>query len=72
MTYGEYFAAQRWEDVRWVAAPEKTPNGWLLWLGVDGPGSPGLSSSTRSDDEAPGRYRIDMPVTESIPLGAAS
>ncbi len=68
MTYGEDFAVQRWEDGRWAAAPEMTPNGWLLWLGVGGPGSPGLCSTTRVPaDEAPGRYRIVKPVTELVP-----
>jgi hypothetical protein len=67
ITYGEDFAVQRREGERWVPAPDLTPNGWLLWLGVGRPGSPGLCSSTRlPGDVAPGRYRIVKEVTELI------
>jgi len=70
MTYGEDFTVQRRRGGRWAAAPELTPNGWLLWLGVGGPGSTGICSATQVPaDEAPGRYRIVKPVTELIPRG---
>jgi len=68
MTYGEEFEVQRLADGRWVAAPDLTPNGWLLWLGVSGPGAYGLCNSVRlPQDVAPGRYRIVKPVEESVP-----
>jgi hypothetical protein len=68
LTYGEDFGVQHWEHGGWVGAPELTPNGWLLWLGVGGPGSPGLCSSTRLPaDTAPGWYRIVKAVTELAP-----
>lgn len=67
MTYGEIFAVQRREGGSWVPAPDLTPNGWLLWLGIGRPGSPGLCSSVGlPGDVAPGRYRIVKEVTELI------
>jgi hypothetical protein len=67
MTYGENFEVQRREGKSWVPAPDLTPNGWLLWLGIGRPGSPGLCSSVRlPGDVAPGRYRIVKEVTELI------
>lgn len=67
MTYGESFAVQRRKGERWVPAPDLTPNGWLLWLGVAPPGSPGICSSVGLPrDVAPGRYRIVKEVTELI------
>jgi hypothetical protein len=68
MTYGESFAVQRREGDGWVPAPDLTPNGSLLWLGVGRPGSPGICSRAElPGDVAPGRYRIVKEVTELIP-----
>jgi len=70
MTFGEDFAVQRWDEGHWAKAPELTPDGWLLWLGAAGPGSPGLCNSTQLlADTAPGWYRIVKPVTELVPRG---
>jgi hypothetical protein len=70
MAFGEDFAVQHWEGGRWAAAPELTPNGWLLWLGASGPGSPGFCGSTQLTLEtAAGWYRIVKPVTELVPHG---
>lgn len=68
MTYGEEFEVQRLARGKWVAAPDLTPNGSLLWLGVSGPGAYGVCNSVRlPKDVAPGRYRIVKPVTEAVP-----
>jgi len=70
MTYGESFEVQRMQDGDWVDAPELTPNGWLLWLGVAAPGLSGQCSSVAlPKDVAPGHYRIVKPVTELVTRG---
>jgi hypothetical protein len=70
MTYGENFEVQRMQDGDWVDAPDLTPNGWLLWLGVGGPGSPGFCNFLAlPKDVAPGRYRVVKPVTELVTGG---
>ena len=64
MSYGESFGVQRREDGDWVPAPALQPDGWLLWLGISGPGAPGRCSALRLPrDVQPGRYRIVKEVT---------
>jgi hypothetical protein len=59
MYYGEGFAVQRFDAGRWVASPELTPDGELLWLGVSPPGYIGICNAVSlSNDVEPGRYRI--------------
>lgn len=68
MTYGEFYAVQRRVRGGWVAAPELTPNGSLLWLGIAGPGAIGRCNAPRLPrDVEPGRYRIVKTVTELVP-----
>ena len=68
MTYGESYAVQRWVRGGWVAAPDLTPDGALLWLGVAGPGASGVCNAPQLPRNIePGRYRIVKPVTELVP-----
>lgn len=59
VSYGEAFGVQRLEGGKWIAVPEVRPRGWLLWLGMAGPGGAGRCSALYlPDDVLPGHYRI--------------
>jgi hypothetical protein len=71
MSYGEEFRVQRREGGAWVRALDLEPEGWLLWLGLGGPGSPGQCSAMRLPrNTAPGHYRVVKPVTRQLPQQA--
>jgi hypothetical protein len=64
MSYGEGFAVQRFDAGRWIASPELTPDGELLWLGVSPPGYVGICNAVSlPKDLEPGRYRVVKQVS---------
>lgn len=65
--YGEGYGVQRLQaGGAWKSVPRLTPNGSLLWLGIQGPGSAGRCSALRlPKDVAPGTYRIVKDVGRS-------
>jgi hypothetical protein len=68
MSFGADFSVQRWEDGDWVPAQQLQPGGFLLWLGIAGPGAPGRCSALELPrDVQAGRYRIVKPVTRLAP-----
>ncbi|MDQ2631522.1 MAG: hypothetical protein M3Y75_11225 [Actinomycetota bacterium] len=68
MSYGADFSVQRWETGDWVPAKALQPGGFLLWLGISGPGAPGQCSALELPrDVRPGRYRIVKQVTRLRP-----
>lgn len=59
VNFGEAFSVQRLEHGSWTKATGLGPEGWLMWLGILGPGGIGQCSALRlPKDVAPGRYRI--------------
>jgi Big-like domain-containing protein len=65
--YGEAFGVQRLQGEAWVDAPSATPDGWLLWAGMLGPGSPGRCSGAYLPRILPpGQYRIVKEVEQRL------